>query len=312
MADSPIVNDERTIKAYRISDVAPYINWFYFFHAWGLPASMVALTRVHDCEGCTAAWVKSLPEGEQEKGKEALSLYHDAQKTLAGLDSEGAKTYALALISKANSDNDDILVEHLGATYRLPMLRQQSPGPDGICYSLSDFIRPLQSGKADRIGLFATSASRKIVENAKKDDPYSEMMRQTLADRLAEATADKFHEEVRRSIWGYSPSERLDFDELHSENYQGIRPATGYPSLPDISINALIDQILHLGDIGITLTETGMMQPHASVCGLMIAHPKAKYFSVGRINEQQLIDYAARRGMTPEQMRSYLANSISK
>lgn len=305
-------NEEKTKRAYRISDVAPYINWFYFFHAWGLPASMVALTRVHDCEGCMAAWIKSLPSSEQEKGKEALNLFHDAKQTLAELDSEGNTTYALALICKANSDGDDILVRHDGAIHRLPMLRQQTPSKDGICYCLSDFIRPAETGKDDRMGLFATSASRTIVENAKKGDPYSSMMRQTLADRLAEATADRFHEEVRRDIWGYSPHERLDFDELHTENYQGIRPATGYPSMPDISINAVIDSILHLDDIGVTLTETGMMQPHASVCGLMIAHPQARYFSVGRISEQQLADYARRRGMTTEQMRPYLANSVSK
>lgn len=304
-----LTKEQKTIRTYRISDVAPYINWFYFFHSWGLPASMVSLTRVHDCEGCTAAWVKSLPDEMQEQGKEALNLYHDALRTLASLDAEHNVTQAVAIICHANSDGDDILVNYNGQSTRLPMLRQQSPGNDGLCYCLSDFIRPSEAGD-DCIGLFATSAARSIVENTRDNDPYNAMMRQTLADRLAEATADKFHEEVRRQIWGYAPHERLPFDELHSERYQGIRPATGYPSMPDISLNVIIDSVLQLKDIGITLTETGMMRPHASVCGLMIAHPKAKYFSVGHIDEVQLRDYAARRGMNVEQMRSYLANSL--
>ena len=301
--------EQKTIRTYRISDVAPYINWFYFFHTWGLPASMVSLTRVHDCEGCTTAWVKSLPDEMQDQGKEALNLYHDALRTLSSLDAEHNVTQAVAIICQANSDGDDILVNYNGLSTRLPMLRQQSPDNDGLCYCLSDFIRPSEAGD-DCIGLFATSASRSIVEYTKDNDPYNAMMRQTLADRLAEATADKFHEEVRRQIWGYAPHERLPFDELHSERYQGIRPATGYPSMPDISLNVIIDSVLQLKDIGIKLTETGMMQPHASVCGLMIAHPKAKYFSVGHIDETQLRDYAARRGMNVEQMRSYLANSL--
>ncbi len=300
---------KKTKKTYRISEVAPYINWFYFFHTWGLPASMVSLTKVHDCEGCTAAWVKSLPEDEQTKGKEALNLYHDALRTLSELDAENDTTHAVVCICQANSEGDDIVVRHNGQTTRLPMLRQQTPSNDGWCYCLSDFIRPSGNGD-DTLGLFATSASQSIVLNAKVNDPYSAMMRQTLADRLAEATADKFHEEVRRTIWGYAPHERLPFDQLHIERYQGIRPATGYPSMPDISLNAVIDSVLHLNDIGVTLTETGMMQPHASVCGLMISHPKAKYFSVGHIDEVQLHDYAARRGMSDEVMRSYLANSI--
>ena len=300
---------KKTKKTYRISEVAPYINWFYFFHTWGLPASMVSLTKVHDCEGCTAAWVKSLPEDEQAKGKEALNLYHDALRTLSELDAENDTTHAVVCICQANSEGDDIVVRHNGQTTRLPMLRQQTPSNDGWCYCLSDFIRPSGNGD-DTLGLFATSASQSIVLNAKVNDPYSAMMRQTLADRLAEATADKFHEEVRRTIWGYAPHERLPFDQLHIERYQGIRPATGYPSMPDISLNTVIDSVLHLEDIGVTLTETGMMQPHASVCGLMISHPKAKYFSVGHIDEVQLHDYAARRGMSDEVMRSYLANSI--
>ncbi len=303
----------KTIRTYRISEVAPYINWFYFFHAWGMPAHMVSLTRIHDCEGCTTAWVRSLPPEDQDKGKEALNLYHDALRTLSALDTAQDSTYAVACVCSAYSEEDDIFICMNDGTVRLPMLRQQTPSDDGLCYCLSDFICPRERDcdpTGHRIGLFATSASRSIVESVAEHDPYGIMMRQTLADRLAEATADKFHEEVRRQIWGYAPHERLAFDELHTERYQGIRPATGYPCMPDVSLNIVIDRVLHLEDIGVSLTETAMMQPHASVCGLMIAHPKAKYFSVGRIDEAQLHDYAARRGMSDKEMRTYLANSL--
>lgn len=301
--------DIRTCKSYRISDVAPYINWFYFFHAWGMPASLSAVTRVHNCEGCTAAWISSLPLEMQDKGREALRLYHDAQKMLSTLDAEQHATYALAHICPANSDGEDIIVWHGQERTQLPMLRQQNPSDDGYCYCLSDFIRPLGDGN-DTIGIFATSASASIIDDCQQDDPYGTMLRQTLADRLAEATADKFHEEVRRHIWGYAPDECLSIDQLHAEHYQGIRPATGYPSMPDVSVNSLIDNILHLKDIGVTLTESGMMRPHASVCGLMISHPQSRYFSVGLIDERQLRDYAERRGMSADTIRRHLANSI--
>lgn len=114
-------------------------------------------------------------------------------------------------------------------------------------------------------------------------DDYKRMLVQTLADRLAEATAEKLHEDVRRKEWGYAPDERLTVRELHNERYQGIRPAVGYPSLPDQSVNFLLDELLDMKQIGISLTENGMMTPHASVSGLMFAHPESRYFSIGKI-----------------------------
>jgi cobalamin-dependent methionine synthase I len=148
------------------------------------------------------------------------------------------------------------------------------------------------------------------MESLFPDDAYRRMLVQTLADRLAEATAERLHEQVRKEFWGYAPNEKLSIRQLHNEEFQGIRPAVGYPSLPDQSVNFILDELLDMAQIGINLTENGMMMPHASVSGLMLAHPASRYFSVGKIDEEQLKDYASRRGMPVEQMRRFLGANI--
>ena len=133
---------------------------------------------------------------------------------------------------------------------------------------------------------------------------------QLLADRLAEATAERMHEEVRKHYWGYAKDENLSIPEMQVEKFQGIRPAVGYPSLPDTSLNFVIDQLLDMKQIGIRLTESGAMRPHASVSGFMFAHPQAHYFSLGKIGEDQLQDYARRRGLPVETLRKFLAANL--
>lgn len=192
------------------------------------------------------------------------------------------------------------------------MLRQQhpsAPGEPNLC--LADFIRPLSQGIRDQIGVFCTSVDGTIIDVYRHDD-YLNMMAQTLSDRLAEATAEKLHEEVRKEYWGYAPDENLTIEQQHREEYQGIRPAIGYPSLPDTSANFLIDQLLDMKQAGIRLTETGMMTPHASVSGLMFSHPKTRYFELGKIGDDQLRDYARRRGVPVELMRRFLQSSLIK
>ena len=195
---------------------------------------------------------------------------------------------------------------------RFPMLRQQhpsAPGEPNLC--LADFIRPLSQGIRDQIGVFCTSVDGTIIDVYRHDD-YLNMMAQTLSDRLAEATAEKLHEEVRKEYWGYAPDENLTIEQQHREEYQGIRPAIGYPSLPDTSANFIIDKLLDMKQAGIRLTETGMMTPHASVSGLMFSHPKARYFELGKIGDDQLRDYARRRGVPVELMRRFLQSSLIK
>ena len=260
---------------YNISQLRPYINWLYFYFAWGL-------------------------SGKPQEEKDKLKAEADAM-----LDIFGARyhTHAAFGLFEANGDMDDIVI---GDT-RLPMLRQQRKADDGepnMC--LADFVRPLSQGIPDHIGGFATSIDS-AVEHDFCDDDFQRMLAQTLADRLAEATAEVLHLQVRRSLWGYAPDEQLSIEQLLREDFQGIRPAVGYPSMPDTSINFIIDRLIDIKRIGIRLTESGAMKPHASVSGLMFAHPKARYFDIGKIDEEQLRDYAQRRHTPVELMRRFLA-----
>ena len=135
-------------------------------------------------------------------------------------------------------------------------------------------------------------------------------MVQLLADRLAEAAAERVHEQVRKTYWGYAAEEQLSISDMLIEKFQGIRPAVGYPSLPDTSLNFVLDELLDMKQIGIRLTESGAMKPHASVSGLMLSHPKARYFNLGKIGEDQLQDYARRRGLPIEVCRKFLAANL--
>lgn len=265
---------------YHISEVSPYINWLYFYHSWGLTGK---------------------PESEK------LKLRAEAERMLRSME-ETYLTHVVFGIFDANSDGDDLLL----ADVRIPMLRQQKSVPDGTPYlCLADFVKPLAMGEKDKVGAFA-AATDMDMEKAYKGDAYRQMMAQTLAERLAEATTERMHLEVRRTYWGYAPHEQLPIDELHREAYQGIRPAIGYPSLPDTSVNFLLADLLDTKKIGIRLTESGMMQPHASVSGLMFAHPQARYFELGPIGEDQLRDYARRRDIPVELMRRFLSSSLLK
>ncbi len=268
-------------KIYNISELTPYINWLYFYHAWGLSGK---------------------PREDKEKMKQ------EALQMLASWE-EKYHTHAIFRLFEVCSEGDDLIFFLSEKKLRFPMLRQQhpsAPGEPNLC--LADFIRPLSQGIRDQVGVFCTSVDGTIIDEYSHDD-YLNMMAQTLSDRLAEATAEKLHEEVRkdRAYWGYAPDENLTIEQQHREEYQGIRPGIGYPSLPDTSANFLIDQLIDMKQAGIRLTETGMMTPHASVSGLMFSHPKSRYFELGKIGDDQLRDYARRRGVPVELMRRFLA-----
>ena len=273
------VDNKSKIITYNISEIVPYINWAYFFYAWSM----------------------------NDKAKDAqLELRSEAEKLLADME-ERYHTRAVFALCEANSEGDDIIINGT----RVPMLRQQKviPGKPNLC--LADFIRPASSGIKDTIGLFATSVDEEFTSN-NEQDPYQRMLSQTLADRLAEATAEKFHEDVRKKYWGYAPDEHLTLMEIFAEKYQGIRPAVGYPSIPDTSMNFLLYELLDMKGIGINLTESGMMVPHASVSGFMFAHPQSRYFDLGKIDDDQLEGYARRRNKPVEELRKYLASTLLK
>ena len=265
---------KRHIFHYDISEVAPYIDWSYLLHAWGLTG------KEHTDENIIA---------------DAKSILHDIGNKY--------RTHAIFALCEAKGADDNIVAE--GAT--IPCLRQQHSiaGKPNLC--LSDFVSPY----GDKIGLFATTIDGTF-GTEHSDDPYHNLLAQTLADRLAEATASLLHRQVRtqKELWGYSQHEELTIKELLQEKNQGIRPAVGYPSLPDQSIIFDIDRILVMSDIGITLTPNGAMTPHASVCGMMIAHPQACYFGIGKITEEQLSDYAQRRGTAVAELRKFLSKNI--
>ena len=257
---------------YDIHQLTPYINWDYFFYAWGM---------------------HNKPLGERQK------LQEEAMSVLADLEGK-YKVHALFVLMDAHSEGDDIV---LGDGRRIPLLRQQQPGSECLC--LADFLHP----EHDRIGLFATTVDMGL-EKDFDNDTYLKMMVQLLADRLAEAAAECMHEAVRKTYWGYAPDEQLTMQQLHVEQFQGIRPAVGYPSLPDTSLNFVLNELLDFHQIGIRLTESGAMKPHASVSGLMMALPEAHYFSLGTIGEDQLADYARRRGLPVEVMRKFLTSNL--
>ena len=272
------------VYEYTLQEVAPYINWVYFFHAWGMATK---------------------PQAEKDRLR---------QEAIERIERHGRdyRTLAVCQLFDAYGDGDDIVVSggRVGEQ-RIPLLRQQQQGSECLC--LADFIAPQHARNAEpafrRIALFATTVSPGL-ETDFAHDPYEKLMMQLLADRLAEATAERMHEQVRRRDWGYAPGEQLSISDMLQEHWQGIRPAVGYPSLPDTSLNFLIDQLIDMKQIGIRLTENGAMKPHASVSGLIMAHPAARYFAVGKIGEDQLRDYAARRGLPLAICRKFLAANL--
>ena len=289
--------------AYHVSEVDQYINWVYFFHAWGFAPRFATIAQVHACPGCEASWVSSFEPQEQPKAREAIKLIQDARSLLGELDGQLTCRCAFQLF-EANASGDNLLIN--GTLF--PLLRQQQVPQGQPCLCLSDFVRPIEMGTPDMVGVFAASIDDTDLLNT--DDAYRKLLVQTLSDRLVEASVEKLHLVVRKELWGYAADEQLSIPDLLLEKFQGIRPAVGYPSLPDQSVNFLIDQLINLGSIGITLTENGAMHPHASVSGLMLSHPQARYFSVGKIGEDQLIDYSQRRGLPVASMRKFLAANL--
>ncbi|GHT17797.1 5-methyltetrahydrofolate--homocysteine methyltransferase [Bacteroidia bacterium] len=270
-----------------VNEVVTLINWILFFKAWRL----------------TGVFSK---EKEAEKQK----LQCEANDLLQKIIQEKAlKINAFAGIFSACSDNEDIVIFAQQQKFRLPVLRQQHLSEDGFCYSLSDFLKE----KDDEIGLFAVSVqgAEQLAEMYQKDgDDFNAILIKTLADRLAEAAAEWLHFKVRTEIWGYAKDELFEPKRLLADKYQGIRPAVGYPSLPDQSIIFDLDKIINFSKLQVQLTENGAMFPNASVCGMYFAHPKSKYFMIGKIDETQLSDYARRRGKTVEKMRKWLATNL--
>ncbi|MEI8271051.1 MAG: vitamin B12 dependent-methionine synthase activation domain-containing protein [Paludibacter sp.] len=298
------------LKNIDLQEIVPFIDWVFFFMAWRMSGKYDGIESVHDCESCKKSWLYQFPISDRPKAEEALKLFKDAREMLwQMLDEKIVSVHASFGIFPAYAIDDDICIENEGKTITLPMLRQQHAATDGFCYSLADFVAP----KNDYVGAFATTIQgvEAFAESFEKDDDvYHSILVKTLSDRLAEAAAEWIHYKVRREYWAYAADENLSIKEMLKTQYSGIRPAVGYPSLPDQSIIFELEPLLKFKEIGIELTENGAMFPNASVSGLYFAHPKSKYFMIGKIDENQFADYARRCGKSTDLLRKWMAANL--
>jgi len=280
-----------------IETLIPFIDWTFFFAAWELKGRFPAILDHPDLGG------------------PARKLYDNAQAVLARIAQEKRLTArGVYGFWPANTVGDDVVVYRDDSrrveAARFYMLRQQEPTADGRpnC-SLADFVAPRASLAPDYLGAFAVTAGIGAEDLAREyeraHDDYNAIITKALADRLAEAFAEYLHAEARRD-WGYGRDERLSSDAMIAEQYRGIRPAFGYPACPDHSEKATLFNLLDAPAIGITLTESFAMMPPASVSGLYLSHPEAKYFNVGRVDRDQIKDYAARKSVTVEQAERWV------
>lgn len=283
-----------------LEELIPFIDWSPFFRSWDLFGKYPQILE------------------DEIVGEHAKELFADAQKMLKKIVDEKLLTAkAIFGIFPANSnEQDDIELKNGEETFTFRTLRQQHKKSDGKEYlALSDFIAPKDSGKQDYIGAFAVTTGFGTDELAQKyeaeHDDYNAIMVKAIADRLAEAFAEFLHKKVRTEIWGYSNDENLENDDLISEKYVGIRPAPGYPACPDHLEKTTIWEVLKVKEnIGLELTESLAMFPTASVSGYYFANPKAKYFGVGKIAEDQLKDYAERKNVELEFAKKWLSPNL--
>lgn len=297
------VQPGRTVVEIPGRELLPLINYRAFMSAWKLPATLADAFGVHDCAACSESWIQSKADKEGgDKAREALNLARDARRVLDRicLDSRGV-IRGVVNLTPAHAEGDDIVAGEV----RFPTLRRQQPDEEGLYPAVSDYI----AEKDDYIGAFAVTVHTEdeISRLEAEGDTYGSLLMQTVSHRVAEAAAEWLHRHVRRELWGYAKDEPdMSLEELYAGKTQGIRPAMGYPSMPDQALNLDVDRLLDMKEIGIELTENGAMHPSASVSGLYISHPDARYFMLGTIGDDQLADYARRRNLPLATIRKIL------
>ncbi|WP_298650690.1 methionine synthase [uncultured Proteiniphilum sp.] len=295
-----------------MKEIIPYIDWKFFFHAWNMSAKFHTVTKTDRSKEARAAWLAGYREDDREKGREAEKLYDDAADMLQKFTEENVE-YIKAVfgIYEAYSENDTIFID--GTPF--PFLRQQKKSDKNEYFCLSDFIAPCQTGKKDYAGAFAVTAGVGADEQMRRyeaeGDEYAALLMKSLLDRLAEAATEWLHAKIRREYWGYAAEENISIGEMFAVKYEGIRPAVGYPSIPDQTVNFLLHDVLATPEIGISLTENGVMYPNASVSGLLFAHPQSRYFAIGEISEEQVTDYAQRKNVKPDGIRKFLLANLA-
>jgi 5-methyltetrahydrofolate--homocysteine methyltransferase len=289
---------------FSLTKLREYLDWTYFFLAWEIKGKYPSVLD------------------HPEKGVEARKLFDDANRLIDRIINDKLITAkGVVGIFPANSTGDDIAIYDIDNNSNqintfFTLRQQNEKQSDNIPnIALSDYIAPKESGRKDYIGAFAVSAGfgvDALVKEFEADhDDYNAIMIKILADRFAEAFAEYLHQEVRKNIWGLIPDENLTPQELIGEKYIGIRPAHGYPSLPDHSEKATLFQLLQAEEVlGIELSESFMMLPAASVSGLYFGYDEAKYFPVGKITDEQVKDYAKRKGITEEESNKLLSSVV--
>ena len=304
IAPQPTFTGTKVFEAFPLEELVPYIDWTPFFHTWELRGSYPKIFN------------------DKYVGVEAKKLFDDAQALLKKIVAEKLlQANGVIGFWPANSTGDDIELytdeTRKKLLTRIHTLRQQSEKAKGEpYYALSDFIAPKESGIPDYFGGFAVTAGigcDELVAQFEKDhDDYNSIMAKAIADRLAEAFAEKMHELVRKEYWGYAKSEHLGADELIKEEYQGIRPAPGYPACPDHTEKTTLFNLLKAEDNAkMHLTESLAMTPAASVSGFYFAHPQARYFGLGKISKDQVEDYAVRKNMDIETVERWLGPNLN-
>jgi 5-methyltetrahydrofolate--homocysteine methyltransferase len=295
---------KKVLVNYPLEEIAKYIDWTPFFQTWMLFGRYPDIFK------------------DEKVGVEAQKLFDDAQVMLRRIIA-GRKLSAngvLAFYPANSTETDDVQLyakDGLNQLATLHFLRQQNKkAKDLPNFCLSDFVAPQSSGKEDYIGMFAVTTGiglEKLLEEAKaKQDDYSEIMAKALADRLAEAFAELLHAKVRKEYWGYAANENLTAEEMIKETYQGIRPAPGYPACPDHTEKKTIFELLEAEkEVGITLTESFAMFPTAAVSGYYFSHSESKYFGLGKIEKDQVAEYAQRKGMGLEEMERWLSPNLA-
>lgn len=289
------------LKQLSLKELLPYIDWSPFFRSWDLHGKYPDILK------------------DDVVGEQATQLYDDAQEMIQQIVAKQLlKPKAVFRLFEANTINeDDISIKKKGeeiAVFRT--LRQQLKKREGVPnHALADFIAPESTGKIDYMGAFCVAifGAQELADSYKdKDDDYSAIMAQAIADRFAEAFAEYLHKQVRTKHWGYASDEDLSNDELIKESYKGIRPAPGYPACPDHLEKETIWKLLEVEKfIGVTLTESLAMWPAAAVSGYYFANKEAKYFGLGKITDDQLTDYAKRKGITKEKARKWLHPNLA-
>ena len=288
------------IDDYSLEELTEYIDWTPFFTSWQLKGKFPAILE------------------DEIVGQEAQKLYNDARSMLRQIIDEGwLQAKAVIGLFPANASGDDIEIytdeSRKDIRNHLRNLRQQrKKAPGQSNHSLTDFIAPVDSGKKDYVGAFAVTAGIGIEEHVRRfeedHDDYHAIMLKALADRLAEALAERMHQRVRTEFWGYAEDEALDNDALIAEQYAGIRPAPGYPACPEHTEKGTLWDLLDVeAKTGIKLTESYAMYPAASVSGWYFSHPESKYFGLGEVSKDQVEDYASRKNMSIEEAERWLS-----